>query len=404
MKSSKKRAAQFDSLLETYLRSSNSAQRRQEAGRKLAAHISHPAQLRSSPLLTEDNQLVRHSYIISDAFEAVTNGMYNPGALERLEEIPAGSPLQPWKTAVYAVLAFYQGDTENMQALLQQLPQETPPAALAAPLRRLAGVGRHPSPGPRERELLDAVAADPSFIRSAASQLRECLSYDMAETFAETSLLLVRELAADHPLAAKRLALWSMKTAAIRGYALELYPSQLEHSFGSTEGMRLAAMALRESDPDIALLFLIRCLLQHMREDDLSPASLAAYFSLIADWAEELEESLSAEEETPSGDENRGITEYMRGLASLTSKLEAETRKRYPQLGGSLRPAEHPDANPLQRLRETGQQISRPYRRTPTSKEGQGPAAERGGEGSSSPPPFSETPRRSGDPQQLELF
>lgn len=398
--------AQLDTLLKRYLRSRSHSTERVQARDELIRTIEHPQQLRSSPLLSEDDPLLHQAYIVSDAFEAVTNGMYNPQALDRLREIDPASPLRPWKSAVSAILAFYQGDRENMIELLKELPEESPPAALARPLRHLAGIEQMQDPTGEEEALVEAVSADRSFIRSAIAQLQEYLTDDQEEAFAETSLLLIRELAPGHPLAGKRLALWSMETAAERGYSLELFPSQLGRTFGESEGMRLAACALRKSDPDIALLFLIRCLLQHMREDDLLPPALAAYFARIAEWAAELEQ-LTREADAELAEEE-GNEEYLRGLGALTMKLSAETHKRYPGLAAALSDEPSPLSAPLRWLARNGGRIGSLYRR---DERGEGTApAEQTSDGTGERLPervaAEERPelREQGDPRQLELF
>ncbi len=353
----------IDAPLKRYLHSPDGSAEQDKARTQLIRLIDHPQRLRSSAQLSELYPLFHHSYIVSDAFEAVTNGMYNPEALEKLEDIEEDSPLHPWKTAICAILAFYQGDRENMMELLKKLPPDTPPAAIAGPLRHLAGNRSLQDPGEKQQQLIDAVSADRSFIHSAATQLREYLSEDIEDSFAETSLLLIRELLPNHPLAGKRLALWSMQTAAERGYSLSLYPSQLEQMFGAPEGMRLAALALHATDPDIALLFLIRSLLQHMREDDLQPAELAAYFSVIAEWAEELL-SHAVDEERGSGEtqELQEAEEYIQGLGALTAKLRSEIRKRYFRHGKELDDYFSPITSPLLWLQDNGRRIGNLYR------------------------------------------
>lgn len=391
----------IDTLLLRYLRSPAESPERETARTELVRRIDHPRKLRESGYLTVNCPLYRHSYSISDAFEAVTNGMYDPASLERLEEITADSPLHPWKTAICAILAFYQGDRENMSELLKELPEASPPAAVTASLLHLAGIRTGEPRGPKEKALREAVSADHSFIRSAAAQLREYLTDELEEAFAETSLLLIRDLMPNHPLPAKRLALWSMQTAAERGHALDLYPSQLAQIFGQSEGMRLAAMALRKTDLDIALLFLIRCLLQHMRDDDLKPAEVAAYFTLLAEWAEELlplTEEGAADTGGSSGgpDNNADEEEYFDRLGALTAKLDDETGKRYAEFAAPESvPSSH--SAPLTWLREAGTRIDRQYR-----SEGERSSAM---EQAAHSPAAGERRRIPEDgPRQLELF
>ncbi len=262
------------------------------------------------------------SIIVSDALESVTNGMYNPEALNRLQEITPESPFYPWKNAVLAILAFYQSDRDNMLQLLEKIPQETPPASLKPILQLLSRFDTEAQLDSSARELVKAVREDQAFLKSAIEQLEEYLDSHLEEAFSETAMLLVQDLLSSYPQAARRLALWSIRTAAEKDYDLSFFIGRFESMFGEIEGMRLIAIALYQVEPDVSLLFWLRYTIGHLSSGLVSHTELAALLSLVGDIIKEFKREGTFLQLV----EDR---EYSQGLASLVNKLCDEVRRHF---------------------------------------------------------------------------
>ena len=362
--------------------------------REVRKSLSDPRIPTHFTVLSEESEAVAEAYAVSDALESVSNGMYDPEALTGIAEMSEDSPLYYWQRLVYALIAFYQGDRDNMHQLLEEIPEGFPPCGLKAVLYHLTGERQIDEPSNAQRELIESVEEDHSFIRSAVSQLKEYLENGMEETFAETACLLIKDLAFSRREAAMRLALTCMKAAGEE--TLSLFVEQLQLIFGEAEGNRLVALALMGESPDMSILFWIRLVLRSLMEDDLSPDTAEAHLSIVGDLAVRLLDELPDDQlegtglsQAEAGNADSGG--YFERLALLTRKLEDELRRRFPS---EERSSIDPLQAPLRRLAEFSLDSERHERELWDLAEA---AAERKG-----------GKRRNGEPErkpvQLELF
>ncbi|MDZ7792468.1 MAG: hypothetical protein U5P10_01885 [Spirochaetia bacterium] len=291
-----------------------------------AAAVDELKNLITSPYLYRDDTkfklpegMAEESIIVSDALESVTNGMYNPEVLNRLQEITGDSPFYPWKNAVLSILSYYQSDRDNMLQLLEQIPAESPPAVLKPILLHLSRVDTATPPASCAHDLIEAVREDRAFLQSAVEQLSEYLEDQLEEAFNETAMLLVQDLLPSYPQAARRLALWSMQTAAEQEHDLSFILGRFKIMFGEVEGLRLTAIALQSIEPDISILFWLRYAIGNLASGLVTQTELAALLSLIAD----IIQNFQRDDTYLQLYENR---EYSRGLTSLVKKLYDEVQ------------------------------------------------------------------------------
>jgi len=291
-----------------------------------AAAVGELKKLIASPYLYRDDTkfklpegIAEESIIVSDALESVTNGMYNPEVLNRLQEITEDSPFYPWKNGVLSILSFYQSDRDNMLQLLEQIPAESPPAKLKPILLHLSRVDTTTPPPSNAHGLIEAVREDRAFLQSAVEQLTEYLEDQLKEAFNETAMLLVQDLLSSYPQAARRLALWSMQTAAEQEYDLSFILGHFKKLFGEVEGLRLTAISLQPVEPDISILFWLRYAIGNLASGLVTQTELAAILSLIADIIQDFQR----DDTYLQLYENR---EYSRGLTSLVKKLYDEVQ------------------------------------------------------------------------------
>jgi len=296
---------------------------------KLKALIATPYLYRDETRFQLPEGMANESIIVSDALESVTNGMYNPEILNRLQEIGSTSPFYPWKSAVLAILAFYQSDRDNMLQLLEQIPDSTPPAALKVVLLHLERVDTVTPLPPAGGRLVEEVREDRTFLQSAIEQLEEYIDTGIEAAFSETAMLLVQDLLSSYPQAARRLALWSMQTAVEHEFDLSFYLNRFKAMFGEVEGLRLTALALQSVEPDISLLFWLRYTIGHFASGLVDQSELAALLSLVADILKEFQSDGTFEQLVENED-------YTNGLASLVRKLHDEVHRHLPDLAPPL--------------------------------------------------------------------
>lgn len=296
---------------------------RQDRRGEITPLIIDPAVIERSDLIPDGDIVKTEARILSDALESAANGMYNPEAVAALEQIGPDSPFSGWKGVCLSILDFYGGDKPGALGRLSGIPEESPAMCLVPVIRRLCGEAEGGELSGAAAKLYARVTEDRSFITSAQAQLKECLEADMEELFAETALLLVRDLKASHPVAARKLALWVIRTASLYGFAPELIVSDLKLMFGASEGSRLCALALREDEPEISLLFWIRALIARLRHDGPDEEERAAYLEIIARAADAASRlMMSAGQAAEAGYEEEEWLTYIRSLSLLASALE----------------------------------------------------------------------------------
>ncbi len=316
------RTAKLETLFSTLAETERGSKEYRELVDKIRLSLDDPRTPTNFTVLSEEYPPISDAYAVYDALESVSNGMYDPEALDGIGNIDESSPLYYWQRLVYALIAFYQGDRDNMFQLLEEIPEAYPPSELKGVLYELSGSRSTAELDEEQRELIRKVEEDNSFIHSAVEQLEEYLEAGMEEPFSETAILLIRDLAFKHSEAAKRLALSCI--TMVGEDSLSIFVEQLQLVFGESEGNRLIALALKEESPDLSILFWIRLTLRSLREEDISLETTRAYLSIVGDLAGRLLHELPEEE--PEEEEHSG---YYEGLSHLTRKLEDELQRHF---------------------------------------------------------------------------
>ena len=317
--------------------------------REIALRMDDPRVFQSEELMKYSTKLYEQSIIIWDAFESVTNGMYNPELLGRLEAVEGSSPFLPWKNLVLAILAYYQGDRDNMLQFLEQIPVNSPPGRFRGILRYLEGVETPGLKNPGVEKLEKLLKQDRGFIQSAVQQLNDCLENNHEEAFFESVILLIRDIHPSYPQAAKRLILWSIQTAAIREFDITGYIGQTTVLFGRKESLRLTASALASVEPDISILFWLKYAIEKISLGEADTGELHALVSIISDAVRRLDEDKVFVT-------LRNNLEYTRSLQSLVLKLREEVLRHFPGSKGplsSLFPSRHKMIQAYEWLRAT---------------------------------------------------
>ncbi len=218
------------------------------------------------------------STVISDAFEAATNGMHNPEAFARLESLEAD---QNWKNIIYAIRAFYNQDFGLMNNLLISVDPGSDAGRLVRVLRHMAGTEDYSGKLTKSEERLALrVTENTRFLNSAVRQLKESIDYG-EELFTETASLLIKEVKQKTPVAAGRLALWSFRICIEKGFDDEALADNILMLFGQAEGLRLIALSLMETEPESALICFTRSLIRRIMDKTINKTDAAAYMEVI---------------------------------------------------------------------------------------------------------------------------
>lgn len=264
--------------LEAGILLSDAREDREKIKRKLVS----PGQIINSPLLPDSHPLKQEAFVISDALEAVTNGMENPEALEALEALDEASPFRPWRSLIAAIKAFYQGDHQQTTALLDEIDPEAPPAHLGPFLLSLIDrtaaelQGEH---GYAWKELYRKITENQRFIESARKDLEES-RHQGEGYFLDTLILLIQDLTVSYRETAVRLALWGLRTAIEDNFDEEPLIDGLLSIYGKAEGWRLIGLVFMEWDGLSGLLCLLKSLVYRMQTKTITEDEAGEYLYL----------------------------------------------------------------------------------------------------------------------------
>ena len=274
------RKTKNDLSLKKFLSSSPGSSEYITLRNELKRQLTDPGSLEQSDLVTEE--LREEARTISDAFEAITNGMHNPEAFSNMTAIPDNSLLDYWRELIYAIKAFYAKDYTEMEDRLGKIESGSPLILFKSILHHLTGKSSIENTDTRQKAFIDNIIKDRSFIRSVIEQIVESLEYEMEDLFLETTDLLLQDLNRNYRETAARFAIWSIETASRYKYSPTDLIATCRKLFGNTEAYRLTAIALSNEEPDISLLFWIQSLISRLKSMDLTIHETAAYLTIIS--------------------------------------------------------------------------------------------------------------------------
>jgi len=260
----------LDQALRQALGTSQPALRRQALDRA-QAHLIHPQLVLESPLLTDSHVWRREALTVADAFEAVTNGMEQPGVLDALDELEHDSPFQPWRHLILALHFYYEGLDEAVTAHLAPIPETSPVKALARALRALISA---PVPGPTTgplARLCDSVAKADPLVHQCVQDVAEGLEADDEDLFYEALADWLDAVADQRPQRARSALVWAWNQLEWRDFDEATLLDLGTSYWGAAESYRLAALGTLSWDPEGASLLWFRFLLTGVREELYQP-------------------------------------------------------------------------------------------------------------------------------------
>ncbi len=208
-------------------------------------------------ILHDDHVFKQEALIVSDAFESVTNGMYDPHALQQLDRIDAESIFFPWKHMIAALHAMYAGNEKEFEEALSHIHPSSLLAKLVPLLKHITGLV------PLGRELLSfekqfacLVIDNNMYIHSAVEELVEALTQGFDDVFVSTALLLVRDLLKRDAEVAVWVAEWCAVSLLGKRFVQEEFARGLRTLLGTEATNRIMhdARKLQEPQPKAAQL------------------------------------------------------------------------------------------------------------------------------------------------------
>lgn len=268
----------FERALRQALSTSQPALRRQALDEALR-HLVHPKLLLESPLLDDTHPWKQQALLISDAFEAVTNGMEEPDLFETLENWEPGSPFAPWRELILALRAFYCGDDAEASRRASAV-SDGPATALARVV--LAQLGRRGQGlTSAENQLADAIARPDPMTEQWIQDVTEGLETDDENLFWDAFASWLDLAAPESPEEARSAVLWAWAQLEWRDFDEQVLLDLSTVHWGRAEACRLAALGTVPWDAEGASLLWLRFLIAASREGVLDQEGLSEARSLL---------------------------------------------------------------------------------------------------------------------------
>lgn len=261
----------LDRALRQALSTSQPALRRQALD-EAARHLIHPKLAVESSLLDDSHAWKHEALIVSDAFEAVTNGMEDASLFDALDSIQSASPFAAWRTLILAVRAFYRGQDEEAARQALSVPKESPAAGLARVV--LALIGRGASLTAEEARLSDQIARPDPMTDQWIQDLTEGLETDDENLFWDAFAAWLDLAAPETPEQSRAAVLWAWAQLEWRDFDEEVLLDLAAVHWGRSEAYRLAALGTAAWDAEGASLLWLRFLVSASREGRLDPGQL----------------------------------------------------------------------------------------------------------------------------------
>lgn len=323
----------FTQLLRAFIASDRDSEDHDTLFDLVRRGLDDPLEVERSPLLSDTHPLKREALAVTDSFEAVTNGMDNPEAFERLESVGESSVFYPWKLLVLTIRELYREDEKAMEEYLEAVPSETP-AALIAPFLRHVISGEPLGPVCAEAcgKLAKAVMTDNRLLESAVEQLHESLAAGLEDLFTETAVMIIKENIRGAVGLTSRFALWCIESLVRNELSPASFISRLKGFLPQAEVYRLTALAMLDTDPDISLLFWIRFLLSRLHERDIPLAETEEALAIMRELHDSIVQLDRMEGDEPDAEFAENLNGLLRNLYQELTALYPDRFTRNPAL------------------------------------------------------------------------
>jgi len=291
---------------------------------ELKRNITSPKEIAEFDFLTPDSILKKEAIIISDAFEAMTNGMINDEIMEQLVHIGEESLFYSWKVLIEGLHAFYSRDLKKCREKISAIPGDTAPHCFKEMFQSVFGQ----SESEDWTELMSSILESNTEIQDSLDLLKEASG--MEDILLDTASLLIRDLIRDDPVTCEKIMVWCLDHLQLTDVLSDKAVERVKTLFGDREGYRLAALASISFDPDRSLVYWLHSLIAYLDDINTDKNSVKAYLIIIKDVADTVKLEF---ELTP---------EYIRLLSDLVNELSENLYHIYPEITGSEPPSENP--------------------------------------------------------------
>ncbi len=285
----------------------------------------------------KDNDILKfEAQIVSDAFEAVTNGMHDEEIMSHLSKIRPDSFFSDWRYLTEALYDIYRNSPEEASIAADMINPGSIPALLSPILQSLidrSGFDSKDGFTEVERSLLREIDRENHNFTLNLNMCISNLENGEEDSFIDSVTLIITDIFPKDPKAAENIAVWALKQLFSHDMSPELLIENIKLVFGETDSLRLSALALMEEDRELSLLFWIKTAVSLLRKNCAEPVTISAYLEII----EDLKLSCADSRERAESPDDALIAEQIENLFVV---LDRELEIKFPKLSsGTKKPA-----------------------------------------------------------------
>ncbi len=257
---------------------------------QLKKYYIDPFYISNSNSLNDKNYLKIEARIVSDAFEAVTNGMHSNETISQLGKIEDSSFFSDWKYLTESLYYIYTNSFENAEIALKKIQENSVPSLLLPVIKAIMQANQDISACSETgisfiREILNENIILRENINNAALYLQNREEH----YFIDTVTLIMTDTFSKKDYISKNVAIWAIKQLFSFDISPELLIENMKLIFGEAETLRLSAVAFIEEDQELSLLFWMKALLSLLKKNCIDKVTIEAYIEII----EELSKKIS---------------------------------------------------------------------------------------------------------------
>ena len=295
---------------------------------QLNKHFVDPFYVSRSQTLPENDILKIDARIISDAFEAVTNGMYDEAVLSELSEVNNDSFFADWKFLTESLYYLYTENFLKADEVFRKIREDSIPSLVSPVFYKIISKDKITSItglSEAEKYFINNIIKDSISTKTSLEQIEENLKAEQEDRFIDNLTLLLSDLYVKDQNISKKLAAWGLKQLSVFDMSPSMFLENLKLIFGEYESYRLTALSFRDEDPELSLVFFIKAALIQIRNNSAEPFQIEAYSEIIGELLIEIEKT---ESDSENDDE---MTEQINNILTV---LEREIKLHYPGLLG----------------------------------------------------------------------
>jgi len=308
--------SQLQNELKDYIQCEDLAEK-ERIKKRLSAELPNPLFISNCDFIPNEHILKKEAWIVSDAFEAVTNGMFSSELFEQLKTIPEGSLLSPWAVLTQAVEAFYAGSFQAVETFSNSIPEGSAPYSFVSFFNSVIANETLPEEWQR---LGSSILDNKEELKSSLEQLNDASTAGMGDILLETATMIIRDISRKHPDTAQKILIWCFDQLQ----EIDILPDKAAHVahalFGEVEGSRLTALSTLSYDQDRSLVYWLLTLQAYLKDNSTDKSDVKAFLSIIRDVAE----TVALEFELTD--------EYLSLLMTHSISLIASLRHLYPDM------------------------------------------------------------------------